>query len=619
MKRESQIIEIMENSIHLINEQYNQPLHLNIIAKQNFMSPATYSRYFFELTQCSFSDYVNKLRVNHAKKDLIYTDDSLTRIALEHGFSNSSVFSKTFRHYTKVSPSNYRKTHKSRLKPEKHQNILTKLNISASRPLPIEKSWLNALNAGDMSFLFHTVLQQQILELSRELSIKYIRIWNLFSPELFPHGTANLTRLDYNRLDNIFDFLVKHHLKPWVNLTKQSDILINDIINAPTDPTAYGTVMTPEKASIFYENLFQHWIIRYGSENVSQWIFECWYNDIDTSSGVKENFIQNVSVIQLLLKKLLPGARLGVLSNSILSMQEEISELFECWPNHLTPDFISVFCFPYIKENASPKKLTQCQFTKTCLEVTRKLLKQYHMDRLPVYISQWNMTVSSRNAINDSCIAACILLSNIEETLNEQAPILYCYASDICTTQMDILPTIFGGIGLVTKDFIRKPVFFALSFFKKMPNYCLAHGPGYIITTDKTGRYDLLLFNTQPLPEFYYQQKEYEITTNIVLSDLYSGSEQTFDISIAFPPEHTAYRKKTARLVPGQSDLLGRLKTLGESAELAFDEIEYLQHIVQPEITIQKFSADASTIQIDLSLKPYEICYISFCPIKSGT
>ncbi len=69
MKRESQIIEIMENSIHLINEQYNQPLHLNIIAKQNFMSPATYSRYFFELTQCSFSDYVNKLRVNHAKKD----------------------------------------------------------------------------------------------------------------------------------------------------------------------------------------------------------------------------------------------------------------------------------------------------------------------------------------------------------------------------------------------------------------------------------------------------------------------------------------------------------------------------------------------------------------------
>ena len=139
MKRESQIIEIMENSIHLINEQYNQPLHLNIIAKQNFMSPATYSRYFFELTQCSFSDYVNKLRVNHAKKDLIYTDNSLTRIALEHGFSNSSVFSKTFRHYTKVSPSNYRKTHKSRLKPEKHQNILTKLNISASRPLPIEK------------------------------------------------------------------------------------------------------------------------------------------------------------------------------------------------------------------------------------------------------------------------------------------------------------------------------------------------------------------------------------------------------------------------------------------------------------------------------------------------
>ena len=68
MKNKTQITEIMENSIHLINEQYNQPLHLNTIARQNFMSPATYSRYFFELTQCSFSDYINHLRVEHAKK-----------------------------------------------------------------------------------------------------------------------------------------------------------------------------------------------------------------------------------------------------------------------------------------------------------------------------------------------------------------------------------------------------------------------------------------------------------------------------------------------------------------------------------------------------------------------
>ena len=74
MKRPSEITEIMENSIHLINERYKQQLHLNIIARENYMSPATYSRYFFQFTQCSFTDYINRLRVEHAKKDLITSE-----------------------------------------------------------------------------------------------------------------------------------------------------------------------------------------------------------------------------------------------------------------------------------------------------------------------------------------------------------------------------------------------------------------------------------------------------------------------------------------------------------------------------------------------------------------
>lgn len=615
MKRKSQITEIMENSIHLINEQYNQPMHLNIIAKQNFMSPATYSRYFFELTQCSFTNYINKLRVNHAKKDLICTDHSLTQIALQHGFSNSSVFSKIFRNYTELSPSDFRKKYKINLENESPQNITTELKISDFHGFHMEKAWLYALNAGDMRLLSRTDLQYQILEIAKELSMKYVRIWNLFSRELLPAGTSDLTRLDFNHLDSIFDFLVYHDLKPWINLTKQSDVVIKDIISAPSEPDAYGTIMPPDTAFSFYENLFRHWIIRYGSNHVSQWIFECWYNDIDDGPKAKENFIQTVAVISSILKKHLPQARLGILSNSILSMKKEISELLDYWPNNLNPDFVSVFCFPYIKEKDSPQKMRERQFTRKCFQVTQNLLQQYHMEELPIYISQWNITVSPRNAINDSCIAACMLLSNIEETLTEKCPILYCYASDICTTQMDTLPTIFGGIGLVTKDFLKKPVYYALSFFSKLSEYCLSHGPGYIITTDRTGRYDILLFNTCMIPEFYYDQREYEITTNMVLSELCSGNTQTFHIHMKSSSDYPVYRQETTRLIPGQSDLLGQLKKFGEAAELTFDEIQYLQHIVRPEMSVKKLAIDDSAIDITQTLKPYEICYISLCPI----
>ncbi len=615
MKHKPAIADIMENSIHLINENYNQPLHLNTIARQNFMSPATYSRYFFEFTQCNFSDYINQLRVEHAKNDLIYTNTSLTEIALDHGFSNSSVFSKIFKHHTQMSPSGFRKKYQVPLNPARQNSREVLLELNGLAAQPYEKPWLYAVNAGELRLLARADLQEQLLKLKAELSTQYVRVWNIFSEEFFPCGFTELKRLDFNHLDDIFDFFVHNGLKPWINLTRGPESLLRDISNVTSTLSDPAIVPASHQLSSFYENLFRHWVMRYGSNVVSEWIFECWFDDMNVNKEDIDSFINAFITIKQILSVIAPGVRVGALGNAILSMYTQIDHLMRHWPREMAPDFISIVCFPYQRlEDDTPSKLRQNTFTKMSIQIMNDILSKYKLGDIPVYVTQWNMTVSPRNAINDSCVAACVLLSNIEETLDYPWPVLYHHASDISTAQQDTLPLIFGGTGLMTKSSLFKPTFHALSFVKKMPGYCIAHGPGYMITTDKLGRFDLLLFNTCPLPDVYYQKKEYEITTSFVLNEIMAGDTVTYMIHIR--TEHAAFRQSTTRLSPGQTDLLGHLQRFGDSVEPSMDEMDYLQHTVRPELTIKHVFSENRDLTVMQILNPYEIYYISLCPME---
>ena len=54
--------------------------------------------------------YVISLRINHAKLLLSETDQSVTDIALECGYTDFNYFSKQFKKLTHLSPSEFRKS-----------------------------------------------------------------------------------------------------------------------------------------------------------------------------------------------------------------------------------------------------------------------------------------------------------------------------------------------------------------------------------------------------------------------------------------------------------------------------------------------------------------------------
>lgn len=87
---------------------WDSTLSLEKTAEQCHVSPRTLQK-SFQSMNLSFSSYVNDLRLAVAAVKLFQTDDEITSIAFQCGFTNSSYFSKRFKEKYRLTPKNYRK------------------------------------------------------------------------------------------------------------------------------------------------------------------------------------------------------------------------------------------------------------------------------------------------------------------------------------------------------------------------------------------------------------------------------------------------------------------------------------------------------------------------------
>jgi len=106
---EKNIIELIANSLTYIEDNLENSVTLREIAQQACMSVSLYSRLFRSIFGISVKDYVIKRKLTLAAKDLVFTSESITSIALKYGYSGYEQFSRLFKRIYRVSPKEYRK------------------------------------------------------------------------------------------------------------------------------------------------------------------------------------------------------------------------------------------------------------------------------------------------------------------------------------------------------------------------------------------------------------------------------------------------------------------------------------------------------------------------------
>ncbi len=99
--------------IRHLNAHYREPLQLDDLAKQFYISKGHLCRVFKEVTGFGFTQYINIARVREAEQLLRETDWSITQVSEHCGFDNFSHFGKMFKKLSGLSPRAYRKLEQS--------------------------------------------------------------------------------------------------------------------------------------------------------------------------------------------------------------------------------------------------------------------------------------------------------------------------------------------------------------------------------------------------------------------------------------------------------------------------------------------------------------------------
>ena len=88
---------------------FTRSIKLDDVASLIGLTPTAFCRYFKERTKKTFVEYLNDMRIGHAKKLLIEGKMKISTVSMESGFNNLSNFISQFKKSTDMLPSDFQK------------------------------------------------------------------------------------------------------------------------------------------------------------------------------------------------------------------------------------------------------------------------------------------------------------------------------------------------------------------------------------------------------------------------------------------------------------------------------------------------------------------------------
>jgi AraC-like DNA-binding protein len=92
----------------MVEDRFPQTIETADVARELHITTAAFCRYMQRQTGATFTDYVNKYRINQAKKFLLM-GRNVTEACYESGFENLSHFNRTFKKFAGMNPGEFRK------------------------------------------------------------------------------------------------------------------------------------------------------------------------------------------------------------------------------------------------------------------------------------------------------------------------------------------------------------------------------------------------------------------------------------------------------------------------------------------------------------------------------
>jgi AraC family transcriptional regulator len=103
----------LEQAREILHSQFSETLSVSRIAALVGVHPVYLATMFRQNYHCTIGDYLRRLRIEYACREITSSARPLVEIALDAGFSHQSHFTRTFKQQTGLTPDQYRKAFRS--------------------------------------------------------------------------------------------------------------------------------------------------------------------------------------------------------------------------------------------------------------------------------------------------------------------------------------------------------------------------------------------------------------------------------------------------------------------------------------------------------------------------
>lgn len=657
--------------IDYIDNHYKEAITLQQLADVVNLSVPYLSSFFEKYLGVNFLTYYNEIRLDRAVNELLASDESVESIAANNGFTDSRSFVTLFKKKYNTLPSIYRKqSGKIKNTPsrfydgksfdnEGHLSVLAKYlsknvnqnSTELSRPQNLHfESDLKILNKEKIDIsktgtkLKHTFKklisisrakelllaenQEMLRQVQSEIGYEYIKFHGLLADDMLVYKEDKDGNPIYSfvYIDKVIDFIRSIGFKPVINFAfTPSDLASDKNRNVYASPFNISLPKDMNKWTKLVSTLTSHLIDRYSLTNVKEWLFTVW-NEPNTTEyifGFKNDndfyslYLSTFTTIKNISADLQFGSPPLLLSYKYC--QDWAVRFIEwCSENKCLPDYMNVnyydndFNLETISSH-TPAHPAHSRLNKDenafqkCIHLIKNLFDNNGIGNLPIYLTEWNLTVSHRNLLNDTCFKSCYLAKNLLENYDALDSFGYWVLTDL-NEEIQISPEEFhGGLGLFTINGIKKPHYHMFRQLSKLGDELVERGEGYFITKSEL-KIQIVLYNYEHFNHLFAQGEAYDMT-----------------FTERYTPFSNQGRMEVSLELIGLNASRCKIKEeiINQTSGSAFDEwikmgaispdkqgIEYLKHISIPHIFQRISDISDNSLQINVLMAPLEVRFI---------
>lgn len=651
----------------IVRAHYTENFSLSMLAEKVHLSAPYLSKFFDQQFGMTFLAYLTQIRLDHAVNALAHSDKTIDDIAADSGFANTHSFVQAFKKEYDSLPSVYRRRLRlekqapaPRIEIEQHDHmaglkkyleadpgaeapplraVSSAVTLNAAKPgRPLTHSWRRVLCGGNAQDLLLPEVQAVIRRMQTEIGFRWIKLHNVFSDgmhvcSLRPDGTLDC-RFTY--LDLALDFALSLGLRPMLELSFMPEALAKN----PTRRLFHYLVSEPnqpERWARLVERLLEHLRARYGAAALRDWHFTVW-REPDTPEALfgfssDEAFFRFYQLTWQTVKDFDPRLPFGAPPTFYLTGTESplwyLGFLDWCKEHDCMPDDLNFVFYDVERSETERGGQTEFGFVETMVlrrdgDGMRQFLDQVlverrslGLERLPIYLTEWNHTPSQQDLLNDTCYRSCYLAKSILENYDRIDSFGVWSVTDLMAESALPEQLFFGGLGLFTANGVPKAAYHALALLSRLGDELLDRGEGWFATR-QGGEYRIMLYNYRHFSRLYANGERFDMT----FTDRYTpfSPEQALDVHLRLNSvAEGAYTVRETILNRRWGSAFDKWVEMGAEEPDSPEELETLAALSTPMRSKYRLRAEKKTLAIDALLDPLELRLITLSPAEEGS